>query len=361
MSNETFDTTCAVLNKVGLSGVIEGYNLQPRRAIDWIDGKVIYIDQRFLPDNLKTVVTDEWQVVAEAIVGLGLRGAPLLGVAAALAVAATAVKSDKSTVRTRVIEAIEGLYSTRPTAVNLFWALNRMKQLSEQTGDDAVLKKTLVEKALLILEDDRERCRRIGEYGSGIIPDGARILTVCNTGFLATGGEGTALAAVYRAFADGKKIHVYPCETRPLLQGARLTAWELNNAGIPFTLIVDSAAASLVRGGGVDLCIIGADRIAANGDTANKIGSYQTAIACVKHNIPYSVLAPESTIDRECPDGNSIPVEIRSSDEVTTLQGVNIAPDGAEAWNPAFDVVPAEMIDAIITENGVFRPPFRFN
>lgn len=354
--------------------------LPPRRSIDWIDGSIRFIDQRLLPEKVRIIETDDWRVVARAIKGLGIRGAPLIGVTAALAVAATALKYSGSL--KKILLAIDGLHQTRPTAVNLFWALDRMRDIALSTlpsdfqgniktvssplglrggiKGGAHLTQTLLNEALFILEDDRRRCRNIGKNAQSLISDGVGILTICNTGFLATAGEGTALAAIYRAHEDKKNIHVYVCETRPLLQGARLTAWELQNDGIPFTLIVDSAAAGLVASGAVDLCIIGADRIAVNGDTANKIGSYQLALACREHRAPFYVAAPTSTIDRECPDGGRIPVEERSSVEVSCVRGRKITPDGIQIRNPAFDIVPSKLIDGIITENGVERQPFDF-
>jgi len=338
----------------------EDLTLPPRQAIDWVDGKVRFIDQRLLPAKLKIVETDDWHVIARAIKGLSLRGAPLIGVAAALGVAVTAVKYRNSRLQKKLLSAIDGLYATRPTAANLFWALDRMKEIGVQTPDDEDLVEAVVKEALDILEDDRRRCLAIGEAGNALISETARILTICNTGFLATGGEGTALSVVYRAHEAGKGVHVWICETRPLLQGERLTAWELKNAGISFTLLVDSAAAGLIAAGKVDICIIGADRIAKNGDTANKIGSYPLALACRMHNIPFYVAAPESTIDRECPDGSKIIIEERSPDEVTGFGSKKVAPDDTPAWNPAFDVVPADYITGIITENGVLEAPYMF-
>ncbi len=335
--------------------------LPPRRSIDWVNGRILFIDQRLLPGKLKIVETDDWHVIAVAIRGLGLRGAPLIGVAAALAVAATAVKYRNSSPQRKVLSAIDGLLETRPTTMNLFWALDRMRDVATQTPDNEDFVKTVVKAGREILKDDRRRCTDLGKHGSSLIQDDANILTICNTGFLATAGEGTALAAVYRAYDRGKKVHIYTCETRPLLQGARLTVWELENAGIPFTLLVDSAAAGLCASGNLDLCIIGADRIAANGDTANKIGSYQLALACREHGIPYYVVAPESTIDRNCHDAGCIPIEERAPEEVSTYNGKKVAPVGTPVWNPAFDVVPAALITGIVTENGIHNPPYSFS
>ncbi|MCF7811409.1 S-methyl-5-thioribose-1-phosphate isomerase [bacterium] len=334
--------------------------LPPRRSIIWDDNHIRFIDQRLLPKEYRIIETDDWQVVAEAIKGLGLRGAPLLGVAVALAVAATAVKTSGSS--DKITTAIDGLRKTRPTAQNLFWALDRMSKIVEEAIntklDQSLLTQSIVNEALEILEDDRNCCSYIGGNAQSLIKDNARILTICNTGFLATAGDGTALSAVYRAHDDGKNIHVYACETRPLLQGARLTAWELKQAGIPFTLIVDSAAASLAAKGEFDICIIGADRIAANGDTVNKIGSYQLALACEAHNIPFYVAAPTSTIDFKCMNGDYIPIEERPAEEVFNIRREIITPEGINIRNPAFDLVTADLISGIITENGVEKPLF---
>jgi len=331
-----------------------------RTSIAWVEGRIRFIDQRLLPGQLNIIETDDWQQVADAIDTLALRGAPLIGVAAALAVAATAMKTGADGVRDGVISAIDGLAATRPTAANLFRALERMQRVVDRTVDDSDLEQMLVDEALGVLDDDRRLCSAIGRHGNKLIPDTARILTVCNTGFLATAGEGTALAAVYRARDAGKKVQVFVCETRPLLQGARLTAWELTEAGIPVTLMVDSAAAGLIAEGGVDLCLIGADRIAANGDVVNKVGSYQLALACKHHDLPFYVAAPGTTVDTACSDGSVIPVEERSAEEVAYWAGQRVAPTGVSVWNPAFDHVPADLVTGIITEEGVIHPPYIF-
>ena len=338
---------------------IQQPQLPPRRSIEWDDGRIRFIDQRCLPGKLKVVETDDWFTIDVAIRRLGLRGAPLIGVAAALAVAVAAVKYRDGDVRREVLRAIDGLYAARPTAVNLFRALDKMREICAETPDEGDLTDALVTGALEILEDDRRRCAGIGKHGLVLLRENARVLTICNTGFLATAGNGTALGIIYRAHDAGRNVHVHVCETRPLLQGARLTAWELKNAGIPFTLIVDSAAAGLAAAGKIDICIIGADRIAANGDTANKIGSFQLALVCREHGIPFYVAAPESTIDRACPDGSRIPIEERPGEEITYFQGKQVAPDDTPVWNPAFDMVPAELITGIITENGIQLPPFK--
>lgn len=320
----------------------------------------MFIDQRKLPGRMKIVATDDWRAVARAIKTLAIRGAPLIGVSAALAVAAAAFKGDRKNARKRMATAINGLAATRPTAVNLFWALERMSAAMEAASEDDDLPEWLLNEALVIQADDRRRCEAIGRYGSGLIPGNGRVLTICNTGWLATAGEGTALAAVYRAQDDGRNPQVFVCETRPLLQGARLTCWELDQSGIPVTLMVDSAAAGAVARGMVDVAIIGADRIAANGDVINKVGSYQLALACQRHSVPFYVAAPSSTIDVKTATGSECPIELRSEEEVTCPLGKWWTVAGIKAWNPAFDMVPAELITGIITEEGLSSPPYRF-
>lgn len=342
--------------------------LPPRRAIGWYDGKIRFIDQTLLPGRFAVIETDDRQVIEAGIKRLAIRGAPLIGVAAALAVAATAVKhAANDQIYPVLTEVIDSLAASRPTASNLFWALKRMKRILRNSPlvvrggvKSEKLAAALVEEALYIMRDDERRCDDIGKTAQKVIPADANILTVCNAGFLATAGDGTALSAVYRAHDMGKCIHLYAPETRPLLQGARLTTWEMQRAGIPVTLMVDSAVAGQAAQGRFDVCIIGADRIAANGDVANKIGSYQIALACHAHSIPFYVAAPWSTIDVNCATGDDIPIEQRSPDEVTQFHGAVAAPEGVEAINPAFDVVPARLISGIITEKQVNRPPYNF-
>jgi methylthioribose-1-phosphate isomerase len=255
--------------------------------------------------------------------------------------------------------ASELLASTRPTAVNLFWALERMMKVAQAHLDDAQkLASALEEEAIAIAREDVEANVRMGMYGATLIPEKANILTHCNAGALATAGYGTALGVIRTAHNQGKKVHVWVDETRPFLQGARLTAWELQKEGIPFTLISDNTAGMLMRSGMVDLIIVGADRIAANGDVANKIGTYSLAVLAKHHGIPFYVAAPTSTIDLNCRCGDEIPIEQRDDEEVLTVMGVRIAPKGAKAFNPAFDVTPNELITAIITERGIIKPPF---
>ena len=334
-------------------------------AIRWSDdGQAIRIlDQRQLPmreqyRELRTV--DD---VRDAIATLAVRGAPAIGIAGAMGIvlAVEASARDSASAMQCVTDAHERIRCARPTAVNLAWAVDRMLLVAKQsglTGND--LRDVLRAEATRILDEDRAMCRRIGEHGAALIPDGARILTHCNAGALATGGIGTALAAIYVAVEQGKRVEVFANETRPLLQGSRLTAWELERAGIPVTVLVDSAAASLMRDGAVDLCIVGADRIAANGDVANKVGTLPLAIAARYHEVPFYVAAPASTIDSATSAGRDIVIEQRAAAEVSSPGAARTAPDGVAVYNPAFDVTPAGLITAIVTDRRVERPPYDF-
>lgn len=321
------------------------------------------LDQRELPErevyrDLRTV--DE---VYEAILTLSVRGAPAIGIVAAMGVtlALDGTEIDRFEVGRKVRDAAARIGGARPTAVNLSWALGRMgRAIVEHRGDPAALHAALIDEATRILIEDRDMCHRIGENGAGLIKNGARVLTHCNAGALATGGLGTALAAIYVAAEQGKKVEVYADETRPLLQGSRLTAWELSRAGIPVTVLIDSAAASLMKDGEIDLVIVGADRIAANGDTANKIGTYPLAIAAKHHGIPFYVAAPASTFDSATRSGDGILIEQRNADEVRNGFGAVTAPPEASVYNPAFDVTPASLITAIISDRGIHTPPFQF-
>jgi len=303
--------------------------------------------------------------VCEAIRVLRVRGAPAIGCSAALGVALAVHTSGADSTRelVSVVEAAaEQLAATRPTAVNLFWALERMRQLAQQSAGlpPEAFRHVLLAEAQDIVGDDIDRCRRIGQYGAELISQGANILTHCNAGALATAGYGTALGVIRAAHQQGKDIHVWVDETRPLLQGARLTAWELEQEAIPSTIICDSAAASLMQAGKVDCVVVGADRIAANGDVANKIGTYAVAIAAARHEVPFYVAAPLSTLDFSLASGQEIPIEQRSPEEVCYLAGrvaEPICPEGADVYNPAFDVTPAELIAAMITEVGISRQP----
>lgn len=292
--------------------------------------------------------------VAEAIRTLRVRGAPLIGIAAAMGVT---LETRRGNTLAAVCAASAALGATRPTAVNLHWALDRMErragEVSKQGGD---LRSALLAEANAIWDEDRAMCARIGAVGAELIGGDALVLTHCNAGALATGGIGTALAPVYTLHAAGKKVAVIADETRPLLQGSRLTAWELTQSGVPCTVIADGMAASRLRRGDVTCVIVGADRIAANGDVANKIGTYGLALAARAHGVPFYVAAPSSTVDLATPDGRSIPIEERGAGEVAEWRGVRAAPEAADVWNPAFDVTPAELVTAIITDRGILHP-----
>lgn len=398
------------------------------RTIYWQDGAVVMIDQRALPLAEKLVVCTDYREVIAAIKDLTVRGAPAIGVAAALGIAlgALAIEADTpAAFREDFLKICGEFAASRPTARNLFWAIERMKRrfasaleagdklpaqekgvirggkesglagnsfpppescfftdggpsrlFEEKPRSDAVgrspatmaaeakndpwkgIRDKLVAEAVRICEEDIAVNRRLGACGRDLVPEGARILTHCNAGALATAGYGTALGVIRAAWEAGRKIHVYIDETRPVLQGARLTAWEMSKEKIPCTLITDSMAGFLMQQGKVDLVITGADRIAANGDTANKIGTYALAVLARAHGIPFYVAAPLSTFDPSLPDGGAIPIEERHPDEVTRVGAVPTAPEGIAVWNPAFDVTPHDLITAIITEAGVLRPPF---
>ena len=338
------------------------------RPVWWDDNEaaVALIDQTRLPLVVSELRYHDYRDLAAAIKTMKLRGAPAIGVAAAYGVALAAMQSqatDTATLQGEIAQAIADLAETRPTAINLFWALSRMRELAVRLGADsdvAAMQAGLLTEAKAIEAEDDAACRAMGRHGATLISDHARILTHCNAGGLATTGYGSAVGVIRAAHEAGKGIHVYVGETRPLLQGARLTAWELQQAGIPMTLITDSMAAYFMARGEVDLVITGADRIAANGDTANKIGTYSLAVLAQAHNIPFYIAAPSSTIDHTIANGSHIPIEQRSPSEVTELAGTRIAPPGVAAANPAFDVTLARLITAIITEQGIFKPPFDF-
>jgi methylthioribose-1-phosphate isomerase len=331
-------------------------------TVEWKDGAVRILDQSLLPERVEFVDCRDVQTVARAIKDLRVRGAPAIGVTAAMGVAlgASSIKSDSyDEFSHQVLEMCGLLASTRPTAVNLFWAIERMKAtLASLRGRPvSVIKQRLVEESQRILEEDIAMNRTMGRHGSALVQDGQTVLTHCNAGALATAGYGTALGVVRAAWEQGKKIRVLADETRPVLQGARLTAWELMQDGIPVTLITDNMAGTLMRQKLIHLCIVGADRIAANGDVANKIGTYSVAVLAKAHDIPFYVAAPHSTIDLATPSGEQIPIEQRNAREVTSLfGGPMVAPAGVDVLNPAFDITPAALITAIITERGVFKP-----
>jgi methylthioribose-1-phosphate isomerase len=333
------------------------------RAVDWVGGKFRFIDQTLLPQQEVWVDTDDLAVVGEAIRTLRVRGAPAIGVAAAFGIL-LALHSrsfpDLPDLRGRLHRAIAYLATTRPTAVNLFYALDRMRGvLDRHTGEsEARLYAALEREACAIQQEDIDACRRIGELGAALILPGSSLLTHCNAGALATAGDGTALSCVTAAARQGKVVRVYVDETRPLLQGARLTAWELGQAGIPVVLITDSTAGTVLREGRVQAVIVGADRIAANGDAANKVGTYPLAVLAQRHGVPLYIAAPTSTLDPGTPSGDRIPIEERDPAEVTHFAGVAVAPAGVGVFAPAFDVTPNELITAIVTEKGVLRPPY---
>lgn len=328
------------------------------KAVEWIAGEGVLklLDQRALPGREAYVVCRSVEDAALAIENMTVRGAPAIGIAAAYGVLLAGGG------RGAVSAALERLARTRPTAVNLFAALERMRAVFESASslDGAALTDRLLDEAVRIHEADIEANRRMGAYGADLLPQDAVVLTHCNAGAIATGGHGTALGILRSAREAGKMVRVFADETRPLLQGARLTVWELARDGFEVTLITDGMAGALMRTRRVDAVIVGADRIAANGDTANKIGTYGLAVLAAAHGVPFYVAAPWSTFDLSLPDGSGIPIEERSEEEMRVLLGGQRVPDAVRVWNPAFDVTPARCITAIVTERGVFRPPYRF-
>ena len=337
------------------------------KTVAWFKGKVRIIDQSQLPTKLVYLDLCSLKEVGEAICSLKVRGAPAIGLTAALGVALRMNHSSAKNYRQfkrEIKETIEYLSTTRPTAVNLFWGLERMKKILDKNQNCSLprLKKLLLNEALLMLREDNEICRKIGKFGASLIKDNCKILTHCNAGGLATAGFGTALGVIFTAKENGKRISVYVDETRPLLQGARLTTWELKKHKIKTTLICDNMAGFLMKQKKVNLVIVGADRIAANGDTANKIGTYSLAVLARAHQIPFYIAAPSSTFDLKVKNGEGIPIEERAKKEITHPFGQEqIAPTGIKVYNPAFDVTPAHLITVIITENGVIYPPFPKN
>jgi methylthioribose-1-phosphate isomerase len=335
----------------------------PVTTIEWRDDGVRFLDQTLLPSEENYVQTDDYRVIADAIIHLRLRGAPLIGIAAAYGVALAARHSgqkEESAVKRAVTGAIDTLRATRPTAVNLFEALSRMERLLVRGPGGPDLPDRLLAEARSIHTEDEKMCLEIGANGADLIPDRATVITHCNAGALATGGIGTALGVIVTAVARGRRVNVYADETRPLFQGARLTAWELTRAGIPVTVITDSTAPSLMRGEKIDAVIIGADRISRNGDVANKIGSYGLALAASAHAIPFYVAAPSTTVDPGSSTGADIPIEERERTEISEFAGRMLVPSGAGTRAPAFDVTPARFVSAIITDRGVHRPPYDF-
>jgi methylthioribose-1-phosphate isomerase len=332
--------------------------------IEWKGDTLCILDQTVLPHQLEYINTDDYRVVIEAIKSLRVRGAPAIGIAVAygIALAARKIHTEQVAEFKRKLESVlHEFAASRPTAVNLFKAIDRMRNAVIGCSTTTGMVQALEREAKEIHETERESTRLISKYGAELIKDGFTILTHCNAGPLATGGYGTALGIIMTAAGQGKRIEVLSCETRPLLQGARLTTWELLQNKIPVKLIIDSAAGYYLHSKKIDCVIIGADRIAANGDTANKIGSYTHAVTAYANKIPFYVAAPVSTIDLTIKSGSGITIEERSSVEVTDIGGVKFAPDKVNALNPAFDVTPARYISAIITEKGIIQKPFRKN
>jgi methylthioribose-1-phosphate isomerase len=318
------------------------------------------LDQRLLPREERYLRLDSAEEVARAIEEMAVRGAPAIGVSAAMGVAIEIARAPAGGAAAALERACERLRRTRPTAVNLAWALDRMlAQLRPLArAGESELRERARSLAQELHDEDVATCRAIGEHGLELVPEKARVLTHCNAGGLATAGYGTALGVIRSAAREARIARVLACETRPFLQGARLTAWELAQARIPVTLITDSSAGALMRLGEVDLVVVGADRIARNGDVANKIGTYALAVLARAHGIPFYVAAPFSTVDLATPSGEAIPIEQRAASEVLSLAGQRIAPEGVDAQNPAFDVTPAELVTALVTEHGVVRPPY---
>jgi methylthioribose-1-phosphate isomerase len=338
-------------------------------SIKFEDDQLKILDQTLLPESCKYILIDDLEKACEAIINLRVRGAPAIGVMAAFSVYIEIKRlykkgkiSNIESFKEYLKNILQIISKTRPTAVNLFYALNRIEKeiLNKTFLELDIAIESLKNLSLEIFEKDKNLCDRIGENGEKLIFDGANILTHCNTGSLATSGRGTALGAIYTAYEKGKKIHVYNTETRPLLQGSRLTSFELNYAGIPNTLITDNMVASLFKNKAIDMVMVGADRITKNGDTANKIGTYSIAILANYFNIPFYVLAPSTSIDRNLNHGDEIIIEERNPEEVKQLRNCRIAPQDVKVYNPAFDVTPSRLITSIITEKGIFRFPYNF-
>jgi len=335
----------------------------PVSTITWDNGRIKLIDQTKLPSELSYIYCSDIKCIWDAIKTLRVRGAPAIGIAGALGIVIGIQDSRAQNFEDfekELKEVSDYMAASRPTAVNLFWAIDRMKKtaLSNRNRSISGLKELLLKTALDILEEDRKVCRKMSRIGSDLLEDGDTVLTHCNAGALATADYGTALGIIYKAVELGKRISVYVDETRPLLQGARLSAWELKQAKIDVTLICDNTAAVVMKQGKIKKVLIGADRIASNGDTANKIGSYTVALLAKTHKIPFYVAAPTSTLDLNIATGREIPIEERDSKEVTHLSGRSIAPEGISVYSPAFDITPSNLITAIITEEGIAYPPY---
>jgi methylthioribose-1-phosphate isomerase len=332
-------------------------------TLEWTDQGVRFIDQRKLPTEETYVTATTSEQVADAIRTMVVRGAPAIGVATAMGIALAAKNSKAEStaeLKRELDEASDLIAKTRPTAVNLFWAIQRMKEKFERlrVRPVAQIKDALIEEAQRMHAEDIAANQAMGRHGATLMPSQGGVLTHCNAGALATAGYGTALGVIRAAVEGGKKIHVYADETRPFLQGARLTAWELMKDGIPTTVISDNMAGAMMRQGKIGAIVVGADRIAANGDVANKIGTYTVAVLAKEHGIPFYVAAPTSTVDLACPDGSKIPIEQRNIKEVTHIAGQQMVPEGVSIENPAFDVTPAKYVTAIVTERGIVRAPY---
>ena len=329
-------------------------------TIQWKDGAVVMIDQTRLPLHEEYVTCRTYEEVATAIRDMIIRGAPAIGVAAAMGVALGVLQARPDRLESEFPVICETLAATRPTAVNLFWAIDRMKRLFESLRGKPIeeIRARLVAEAIAVREEDIAMCKSIGDHGAALVPDGKTILTHCNAGALATAGYGTALGVIRSAIASGKQVDVFADETRPFLQGARLTVWELQQDGIPTTLITDNMAGHFMKSGRIGCVVVGADRIAANGDVANKVGTYSVAVLAKENGVPFLVAAPTSTLDLTLVSGEQIPIEQRSAREVTHMFGHQVAPEETRVENPAFDVTPARYVSAIVTEKGVARAPY---
>lgn len=333
------------------------------QAIVWNNGVLSFLDQTLLPHEERFRDTTDYQVVAEAIRSLRVRGAPAIGIAAAYGAALSILSptlADSRDARRSLDEALAVLAGTRPTAVNLFYALDRIRRAARdaEAGTLRELRAAVIAEAVAIHQEDIASCAAIAANGAALLPESCSVLTHCNAGALATGGVGTALGVIIEGYRQGKVRRVYADETRPLLQGSRLTAWELTRAGVPVALLTDSSAGSLLSRAAVQAVVVGADRIALNGDVANKVGTYPLAVLARRHSVPFYVAAPFSTVDRSARSGSEIPIEERDPSEVLEVAGRRMAPEGVDVFAPAFDVTPNELVSAIVTELGVYRPPF---
>jgi methylthioribose-1-phosphate isomerase len=333
------------------------------KTIEWKNGRIVMLDQRLLPHQEVYRICRNTRDVAEAIRTMVIRGAPAIGVAAAMGVALGAAAASEKSFDREFERILSTLSKTRPTAVNLFWALERMRKVYTENRSRGIesLKRLLREEAQKIYKEDIAANKQLGKFGAGLLRDARQVMTHCNAGALATAGYGTALGVIRALKESGKPVAVWVNETRPFLQGARLTAWELKKEKIPATLVTDNMAGYLMQRGKVDAVVVGCDRVAANGDVANKIGTYPIAVLAQRHGIPFYVAGPTSSIDLDCASGKDIPIEQRDPREVSHLLGRALAPKGVKAFNPAFDVTSQDLISAIITEKGVIRPPYRQN